>query len=141
MCHGNGNHALAEVVHNEVDQTLHWMISLHLYEDVSLGQLPRVRTLQTIALAPAHTQHCANGGCHINIQLKILWVQTGHLVALIQQLLMVYIIYKQGITQGVVASCSTMTVANIFHFCGVTKFILLKQSSRTLGPDEPLKSQ
>jgi hypothetical protein len=70
MCRGNGNHALAKVVHNEVDQTLHWMISLHPYEDVSLGQLPRLRTLPAIMLASAHTQHHANGDHHINIQLK-----------------------------------------------------------------------
>jgi hypothetical protein len=41
MCHGIGNHTLAKVVLNEVDQTLHWMISLHPYEDISSGQLPR----------------------------------------------------------------------------------------------------
>jgi hypothetical protein len=50
--------------------------------------------------------------------------QPGHLVSLLfQQLLTVYI-FKQGITWGVMASHSAMTVANLFHFGSVTKFIL-----------------
>jgi hypothetical protein len=32
--------ALVEVLHNEVDQTMHWMISLHTYKDVFLGNCP-----------------------------------------------------------------------------------------------------
>jgi hypothetical protein len=66
MCHGNRNHALAKVVHNDIDQTSYWMISLHPYENISLGQLPRVRTM----LAPAYMQHCANVGSYINIKLR-----------------------------------------------------------------------
>ena len=134
MCHGNGNHTLAKVVHNEVDQTLHRMISLHPYEDSLFG---------AIAQGKNPTNHCT-GTCSYSASckwwpphqhpIKILWVQTGHLVALLlQQLLMVYILYKQGITWGVVASCSTMTVANLFHFWQCHKIHPLVAKQQDIG--------
>jgi hypothetical protein len=75
-----------------------------------------------IMLASAHTQHHANGGHHINMQLKAntvsprakqgtLWLSSSN-----NSQLIVYILYKQGITWDVMASCSAMTVANLFHF-------------------------
>jgi len=43
MCHGDGNHALAEVVHSEVDQASHQDVAHHiLLENVFSGQTPRV---------------------------------------------------------------------------------------------------
>jgi hypothetical protein len=139
----NRNHALVKVVHNDIDQTLHWMISLatsiwrHLFGAIAQGENPTNHHAGTYS----YSASCKWWPPHQH-PIKILWVQAGHLVAfLLQQLVTVYILYKQGITLGFMASCGAMTVVNLFHFWWCHKNHPLVASRRTLGPGKLLKSQ